>query len=200
MFFNLIKLAMKSRNGINPEDAKSAVRTLIQWAGDNPDREGLIETPKRVIKAYEQFFKGYSEDPYEILQKTFEEVDDYNDIVLLQGMRFESHCEHHMVPFIGIAHVAYIPNKKVVGISKIARLLDIYSKRLQTQETMTSQIANAIDECLNPLGVAVLVKGEHQCMTTRGIHKPGTNTVTKKMTGLFLESRIEDEFFRMINL
>ena len=177
---------MKIRNGVNSQQAMEAVKTLITWAGDNPQREGLKDTPKRVIKAYEEFFSGYGENPIDVLSKTFEEVDDYNDIVLLQDMRFESHCEHHMVPFIGTAHIAYIPNKKVVGISKIARLLDIYSKRLQTQETMTSQIADALVECLNPLGVAVLVKAEHQCMTTRGIHKPGTNTITKKLTGLFL--------------
>ncbi len=191
---------MKNRNGVTPDQAMEAVKTLISWAGDDPSREGLIDTPKRVIKSFEEFYSGYEENPIDVLSKTFEEVEDYNDIVLLQDMRFESHCEHHMVPFIGTAHIAYIPNKKVVGISKIARLLDIYSKRLQTQETMTSQIANAIDECLNPLGVAVLIKGEHQCMTTRGVQKPGTNTITKKLTGLFLESKVADEFFRMIKL
>ncbi len=191
---------MKNRNGITPEQAMEAVKTLISWAGDNPSREGLVDTPKRVIKAYEEFFNGYDEDPREILSKTFEEVDDYNDIVLLQGMRFESHCEHHMVPFIGTAHIAYIPDRKVVGISKIARLLDIYSKRLQTQETMTSQIANALEECLKPIGVAVLIKGEHQCMTTRGVQKPGTNTITKKLTGAFLEPKNASEFFRMIEM
>lgn len=191
---------MKIRNGVNSQQAMEAVKTLISWAGDNPEREGLIDTPKRVIKAYEEFFSGYGESPVDVLSKTFGEVDNYNDIVLLQDMRFESHCEHHMAPFIGIAHIAYIPNKKVVGISKIARLLDIYSKRLQTQEIMTSQIADAIVDCLNPLGVAVILKAEHQCMTTRGIHKPGTNTITKKLTGLFLESKIEDQFFKMLKI
>ncbi len=191
---------MKTRNGITPEEAMKAVKTLISWSGDDPSREGLIDTPKRVIKAYEEFFVGYEEDPVAILNRTFEEVNGYNDIVLLQNMRFESHCEHHMVPFIGTANIAYIPNKKVVGISKIARLLDIYSKRLQTQETMTSQIAESIDNCLNPLGVAVLIKAEHQCMSNRGVRKPGTNTITKKLTGLFSEARLEDEFFRMVKL
>ncbi len=191
---------MKNRNGITPDQAMEAVKTLISWAGDNPTREGLIDTPKRVIKSFEEFYSGYEENPIDVLSKTFEEVEDYNDIVLLQGMRFESHCEHHMVPFIGTAHIAYMPDKKVVGISKIARLLDIYSKRLQTQETMTSQIANAINECLSPLGVAVLIKAEHQCMTTRGVQKPGTNTITKQLTGSFLDPKIADELFRMINL
>ncbi len=183
------------------EEAMKAVQTLIAWAGDNPEREGLIDTPKRVVEAYEEFFSGYDQDPKKILNKTFEEVENYDDIVLLKGMRYESHCEHHMVPFIGTAHIAYIPDKKVVGISKIARLLDIYAKRLQTQETMTSQIAQSLEDSLKPLGVAVLIEGEHQCMTTRGIHKPGTTTVTKKMTGLFKDNhRLENRFFRMIKI
>lgn len=183
------------------DEAMKAVQTLIAWAGDNPQREGLLDTPKRVVEAYEEFFSGYGQDPKKILNKTFEEVANYDDIVLLKGMRYESHCEHHMVPFIGTAHIAYIPNEKVVGISKIARLLDIYAKRLQTQETMTSQIAQALEDVLKPLGVAVLIEGEHQCMTTRGIHKPGTTTVTKKMTGLFKDNhRLENRFFRMIKI
>ena len=182
------------------DEAEKAVEVLLRWAGDNPSREGLLDTPARVVRAYEEFFAGYNEDPEKMLERTFEEVENYDDIVMLRDIGMQSHCEHHLVPILGRAHIAYLPDKRVVGISKLARVLDLYSKRLQTQETMTSQIANAIDECLNPLGVAVLIKGEHQCMTTRGIHKPGTNTVTKKMTGLFLEARIEDEFFRMIKL
>jgi len=181
------------------QQALEAVKTLISWAGDNPDREGLLETPKRVVNAYKEFFAGYEEDPIEVLGKTFEEIQGYDDIVLLKNMRFESHCEHHMVPFIGIAHIAYIPNKKVVGISKIARLLDIFSKRLQTQETMTAQIASTIDSVLKPKGVAILIDAEHQCMTSRGIHKPGTTTATVRMLGEFQsDSRLEARFFDMI--
>ncbi len=178
--------------------AQEAVKTLIAWAGDNPNREGLLETPKRVVEAYEEFFSGYDIDPKQILSKTFEEVENYNDIVLLKNMRLESHCEHHMVPFIGQAHIAYIPNKKVVGISKIARLLDVFAKRLQTQETMTSQIADIIQEVLNPQGVAVLIEAEHQCMTTRGVQKAGTTTITKKMIGAFTDEKIEQKFLSMI--
>ncbi len=182
-------------------EAENAVRTLISWAGDNPGREGLLDTPKRVVEAYREFFAGYDEDPSEILSKTFEEVEEYDDIVLLKNMRLESHCEHHMVPFIGKAHIAYIPDKKVVGISKIARLLDVFSKRLQTQETMTSQIADVINNTLKPKGVAVFIDAEHQCMTTRGIHKAGTTTITKKMTGLFkTDLTMETRFLTMISI
>lgn len=188
-----------SVNKPSRKEAEDAVKTLISWAGDNPDREGLIETPKRVIKAYEEFFSGYDVDPVDILGKTFEEVEGYGDIVLLKDMRLESHCEHHMVPIIGKAHIAYIPDKKVVGISKIARLLDVYAKRLQTQETMTSQIANTIWQVLNPKGVAVLIDAKHQCMTTRGVHKIGTSTVTKAMIGDFKnDPNLENRFFTMI--
>jgi GTP cyclohydrolase I len=180
-------------------EAENAVRTLIAWAGDNPDREGLKETPKRVVNAYREFFSGYEEDPKKILGKTFEEVDGYDDMVLLKDMRMESHCEHHMVPFIGKACIAYLPDSKVVGISKIARLLDVFAKRLQTQETMTSQIANTINEVLKPRGVAVLIDAEHQCMTTRGIHKTGTSTVTKVMLGEFKENpKLEKKFLMLI--
>lgn len=183
------------------KEAEAAVRTLIAWAGDNPDREGLIETPKRVVNAYREFFAGYEENAEEVLGKTFEEVDGYDDIVLLKDMRLESHCEHHMVPFIGKAHIAYIPNKKVVGISKIARLLDIFGKRLQTQETMTAQIADTINKVLKPKGVAVLIDAKHQCMTTRGVHKINTSTVTKRMLGSFKNDvEMERRFFAMINL
>ncbi len=183
------------------KQAEDAVRTLIAWAGDNPDREGLIETPKRVVNAYREFFAGYDVDPNEVLGKTFEEVEGYDDLVLLKDMRMESHCEHHMVPFLGKAHIAYIPNKKVVGISKIARLLDIFAKRLQTQETMTAQIADTINRVLKPKGVAVLIDAEHQCMTTRGIHKINTSTITKTMTGEFKNNpEMERKFLTLINL
>lgn len=167
------------------EEAKEAVRTLIRWAGDNPEREGLLDTPKRVIEAYEEFYAGYAVDPAEVLAKTFEEVADYDEIVLLKNMAFESHCEHHMVPIIGVAHIAYLPNKKVVGISKLARLLDVFAKRLQTQELMTKQIADAIEQALEPKGIAVVIDAKHECMTTRGVHKADTSTVTSQMRGTF---------------
>lgn len=167
------------------DEAKEAVRTLIRWAGDNPAREGLIDTPQRVIDAYREFYAGYEENPDEILAKTFEEVADYDEIVLLKNMDFESHCEHHMVPIIGRAHIAYLPDKKVVGISKMARLLDVFAKRLQTQELMTKQIADAIERALQPKAVAVVIDAKHECMTTRGVHKAGTTTVTSQMRGLF---------------
>ena len=181
------------------EEAEAAVRTLIQWAGDNPDREGLLETPRRVTKAYEQFFAGYDSQPDKILGKTFGEVHGYDDIVLLKDMRLESHCEHHMVPFTGVAHVAYLPNKRVVGISKIARLIDVYGKRLQTQETLTSQIAKTLNDVLKPKGVIVYINAEHQCMTTRGIHKVGTTTTTITSLGSFKDNdQLEQKFFRLI--
>lgn len=183
------------------KQAEEAVRTLIAWAGDNPNREGLKETPKRVVKAYNEFFSGYDADPEEILGKTFEEIEGYDDMVLLKDMRMESHCEHHMVPFLGKAHIAYIPNKKVVGISKIARLLDVFAKRLQTQETMTAQIADTINKVLKPKGVAVLIDSKHQCMTTRGIHKINTSTITKRMLGDFKKDpELEKKFLTMITL
>ena len=190
-----------SINIIRPtqEQAEEAVRTLIAWAGDNPNREGLIETPKRVANAYKEFFSGYNQDPVAIIGKTFEEVAGYDDIVLLKDMRFESHCEHHMVPIIGVAHIAYIPNQKVVGISKIARLLEVFAKRLQTQETMTAQIADTINFALKPKGVAVLIDAKHQCMTTRGIHNISTCTITKRMLGQFQkDSNLEDRFLNLI--
>jgi len=183
------------------KQAEDAVRTLISWAGDNPNREGLLETPKRVVNAYREFFSGYDVNPEEILGKTFEDIEGYDDIVLLKDMRLESHCEHHMVPFLGKAHIAYIPNKKVVGISKIARLLDVYAKRLQTQEVLTSQIADTINKVLKPKGVAVLIDAKHQCMTTRGIHKINTSTITKKMMGAFKnDPEMERKFLTMIAL
>lgn len=183
------------------KEAEAAVKTLIAWAGDNPNREGLLETPKRVVNAYREFFSGYDINPDEILGKTFEEVGGYDDIVLLKDMRVESHCEHHMVPFIGKAHIAYIPNKKVVGISKIARLLDAFGKRLQTQETMTAQIADTINKVLKPKAVAVIIDSKHQCMTTRGIHKINATTITKRMLGAFkTDAELERKLFAMINL
>ncbi len=182
------------------EEAKEAVKTLIKWAGDNPDREGLLETPKRVVKAYEDFFKGYSEDPVQILSKTFDEVEGYDEMVIVRDIKIESHCEHHMVPFIGTAHIGYIPNQRVVGISKLARIADVFSKRLQTQETMTAQIADTIDETLDPKGVAVVIDAQHMCMTTRGAHKSESSTITSRMLGLFrTNSNTRNEFMNLIN-
>jgi len=167
------------------EEALEAVRTLIRWAGDNPDREGLLGTPDRVIRSYQEFFAGYEDDPVALLQRTFEEMEGYDEIVMLKDIRFESHCEHHIVPIIGKVHIAYLPNNRVVGISKLARLVEVYAKRLQIQEKMTAQIANTLDEVLQPKGVAVVIEGAHQCMTTRGVHKPGVSMVTSRMLGVF---------------
>ena len=167
------------------EEALEAVRTLIRWAGDSPEREGLLGTPDRVIRAYEEFFSGYEEDPVALLQRTFEEMDGYDEIVILKDIRFESHCEHHIAPIIGKVHIAYLPNNRVVGISKLARLVEVYAKRLQIQEKMTAQIANTLDEVLTPKGVAVVIEAAHQCMTTRGVHKPGVSMVTSRMLGVF---------------
>ena len=181
------------------EEAMQAVKTLIAWAGDNPNREGLIETPKRVVDAYKEFFEGYKMNPDEILSKTFEEVEGYDEMVIIKNIRLESHCEHHIVPILGIAHVAYMPNKKVVGISKLARLVDVYAKRLQIQETLTAQIAETIQRVLDPLGVAVLIDASHQCMTTRGVHKPESSTVTKRMLGVFkTDENVRSEFMELI--
>lgn len=183
------------------EEAEKAVRVLLKWAGDDPDREGLIETPKRVVKAYEQFFEGYQQDPEEVLRKTFEEVEGYDEMVIVKDIRLESHCEHHMVPILGVAHVGYIPNNRVVGISKLARIVDIFGKRLQTQETMTSQIANTIQKVLDPKGVAVVIDANHQCMSTRGVHKTTSSTVTSAMKGIFKENAVtRNEFLSFVNL
>ncbi len=170
------------------EDAEEAVRTLLRWTGDDPAREGLTETPARVVRAYEEFFRGYGEDPFSLLETTFEETDGYDEIVLLRDIRFESTCEHHMAPILGHAHVAYLPHRRVVGISKLARVVDAYAKRLQIQEKLTAQIANTIAEVLQPRGVAVIVEAQHQCMTTRGVHKPGTTLVTSRMLGAFRDN------------
>ena len=166
-------------------EAEAAVRTLIRWAGDDPLREGLAGTPGRVVRSFEEFFSGYEEDPVAILQRTFEETDGYDEIVLLRDIRLESHCEHHMVPIIGKVHVAYLPDRRVVGISKLARVVEVFAKRLQIQEKLTSQIANTINEVLQPKGVAVVIEAAHECMTTRGIHKPGVTMVTSRMLGAF---------------
>jgi GTP cyclohydrolase I len=166
-------------------EAEAAVRTLIRWAGDDPAREGLLDTPKRVARAYEEFFAGYAQDPREILARTFTEVEGYDEMIVMNDIRFESHCEHHMVPIIGKAHVGYLPDTRVVGISKLARLVEVYARRLQVQEKMTVQIADALQEILKPKGVAVVIEAAHQCMTTRGVHKPGVGLVTSRMVGAF---------------
>lgn len=179
--------------------AEEAVRTLIQWAGDDPKREGLLDTPARVVRAYEEFFAGYLEDPVQILSRTFSEVEGYDEMIVMQDIRFESHCEHHMVPVIGKAHVAYLPDRRVVGISKLARLVDIYARRLQIQEKMTVQIADTLNEVLQPKGVAVVIEAAHQCMTTRGVHKPGARLVTSRMLGAFRsDSATRREFLAII--
>jgi GTP cyclohydrolase I len=181
------------------DEAIAAVKTLIRYAGDNPDREGLIDTPKRVVKSYEEFFSGYQKNPDEILAKTFEEVEGYDEMVIVKNIDLESHCEHHMVPIIGIAHVAYIPNRRVVGISKLARIVDVYAKRLQTQETMTAQIADSILHILKPKGVGVVIDAAHQCMSTRGVHKRHSSTVTSRMLGLFRsDPKTRSEFMDLI--
>ena len=171
------------------EDAEAAVRTLIKWIGEDPDREGLVDTPKRVVKAYEELFGGYWEDPTAILERTFEETEQYEEMVLLRDIRLESFCEHHILPIIGKVHIAYVPNGRVVGVSKLARVLDIYAKRMQIQEKLTAQVANAINEVLRPKGVAVVVEAAHECMTTRGVHKPGVKMVTKTLLGCFKDDR-----------
>jgi GTP cyclohydrolase IA len=181
------------------EEAEAAVRTLIAWAGDNPDREGLVDTPRRVTKAYKELYAGYDKDPAEILKRTFKEVGGYDDIVLVRDIPFNSHCEHHMVPFIGKAHIAYLPHDGVVGLSKLARLVEAFARRLQTQENLTAQIIDAINENLNPRGAAVMLEAEHLCMSMRGVHVHGTTTVTHRFTGVFAEDRLEqDRFFAMV--
>lgn len=181
------------------EEAERAVRTLLRWTGEDPKRDGLHDTPARVVRAYEEFFRGYAQDPVEILSRTFEETEGYDEMVVLRGIRFESFCEHHMAPIIGQAWVGYMPSGRVVGISKLARVVDAYAKRLQIQEKMTAQIANTINEVLQPHGVAVVLKGIHHCMTTRGVHKPGTDMVTSRMLGCFRDNAMtRQEFLTMI--
>lgn len=166
-------------------DALKAVKTLLTWIGDNPEREGLTETPRRVVDSYTEMFRGYDEDPEQVLSKTFTEIDNYDEMILVKNIKIESYCEHHMLPIIGTAHIAYIPNQKIVGLSKLARVADIFAKRLQTQEKLTVQIVNSIDKALKPLGTAVIIDAIHQCMTIRGVNKTDSSTVTSKMTGLF---------------
>ena len=183
------------------KEIHEAVRKLLLWAGDDPDREGLVGTPDRVARAYKEFFAGYEQDPEEILRTTFEEVEGYDEMVLVKDIGVESHCEHHMVPIIGRAHIAYIPNNRVVGISKLARVVDIFAKRLQIQEKMTAQIANSIENVLKPKGIAVVIDASHQCMTTRGVNKPESSTVTSAMRGVFKDNpRTRNEFLSFINL
>lgn len=182
------------------EEAEAAVRTLIAWAGDDPSREGLLETPKRVVKSYEEFYEGYDKDPKEILSKVFEEIEGYDEIVLVKDIPLQSHCEHHMVPILGKAHVAYLPDQRVVGLSKLARVVDMFGKRLQTQETMTAQIADTINDVLQPKGVAVVIDAEHQCMSSRGVNKHGSSTITSRMIGVFRENqKSRMEFLNLIS-
>ena len=180
------------------EEAEAAVRTLIRWAGDDPNREGLRDTPKRVVKAYRELYAGYDQDPGAVLDRVFEEVEGYGDIVLVRDIPFASHCEHHMVPFVGTAHIAYYPSAGVVGLSKLARLVDVYARRLQTQEAMTVQIAEALDEALRPRGVAVMIEAEHMCMSMRGVQKAGASTITTQFTGLFDGDAAEQSRFMML--
>lgn len=180
------------------EDAEAAVRTLLLWAGDDPSREGLIDTPKRVVKAYEELYHGYTEDPADVLARVFGEVEGYGSIVLVRDIPFYSHCEHHMVPFVGKAHIAYYPSAGVVGLSKLARLVDLYARRLQTQESLTAQIVNAIEDHLRPRGVAIMIEAEHMCMSMRGVQKAGVSTLTTEFTGVFREDAAEQARFMMM--
>lgn len=182
------------------EEAEQAVRTLIGWAGDDPDREGLKDTPRRVADAFEEYFAGYRLDPRDVLSKTFDETGGYDDLVMLRDIRVASHCEHHLAPFLGVAHVAYLPHGRILGISKIARVVEIFAKRLQTQETLTSQIADAIEHALKPRGVAVLIEAEHQCMSMRGVRQPGVKTITTRFTGaLESDASYRDRFLQMVH-
>ena len=181
-------------------EAESAVRTLIEWAGEDPDREGLVGTPERVVRAYEEFFAGYNEDPVALLNKTFENTSAYEEMIVLRDIRLESHCEHHLVPILGKAHIGYLPSNRVVGISKLVRLVEVFAKRMQIQETLTAQIANTLSEVLKPRGVGVVIKAAHQCMTTRGVRKPGVSMVSSSMLGSFRTDPVtRKEFLSMIN-
>ena len=181
-------------------EAEEAIRTLLRWAGDDPTREGLLGTPERVVRAYEEWFGGYDVDPNEFLKRTFEEIEGYDEMVILRDIRMESHCEHHLMPIIGTVHIAYLPQKRVVGISKLARLVEVYAKRLQIQEKMTAQIANSLNDVLRPRGVGVIVNAVHHCMTTRGVHKPGVAMVTSQMLGAFRDdARTRREFLAIVN-
>ncbi len=186
-------------SGPTREDAEKAVRTLLEWIGDDPDREGLKSTPERVVKAYEDWFGGYRDDPVEFLRRTFREVDGYDEMIVLRDIRFESHCEHHIAPIIGKVHIGYLPNRKVVGISKLARVVETFARRLQVQEAMTAQIAHCIQDVLRPKGVGVVVEGTHQCMTTRGVRKHGVAMITSQLLGHFRsDPRTRNEFLSMI--
>ncbi len=196
------KLAKGTRAAKKPSraEAEAAIRTLLLWAGEDPEREGLLDTPARVVRSYEEFFRGYGEDPVAVLARTFEEIEGYDEMVVLRDIRVESHCEHHMVPIIGKAHVAYLPGSRVVGISKLARVVDAYAHRFQIQEKLTAQIANTINEVLQPRGVAVVIEANHQCMSTRGVHKPGASMVTSRMLGAFRDDpSTRREFLAMIS-
>jgi GTP cyclohydrolase I len=191
----------KTKTAVSREDAEEAVRTLLRWAGDDPTREGLLETPKRVVNAYRDWFSGYENDPADYLRRTFEEVGGYDEMVVLRDISFESHCEHHMAPIIGRVHVGYLPTDKVVGISKLARVVDGYARRFQVQEKLTAQIANCITEVLKPRGCGVVIDAVHQCMTTRGVHKRGVSMITSRMTGTFREdARTRSEFLQFIGI
>jgi GTP cyclohydrolase IA len=191
--------SLEIRDLPSESEAQDAVRTLMRWAGDDPTREGLKGTPERVVNAYREYFAGYTQDPQAFLEKTFEEIAGYDELVMLRNIRFESHCEHHLVPIIGVAHVAYMPNQRVVGISKLARVVEIFAKRLQIQEKMTVEIADTIDAVLKPAGVAVVIEATHQCMTTRGVHKSGVTMVTSRMTGVLrTDSMLRRDFLAML--
>ena len=186
----LVRQTPSIQEAVTREEAEAAVRTLIIWLGDDPAREGLIDTPKRVVDAYKDWFSGYEQNPENILSRRFEDVENYDDLILLRGVRVESYCEHHMAPIIGVAHIAYLPDKEVVGISKLARLVDMYAKRLQVQEKLTAQVTNAIEDYLKPRGTAVMIEAEHQCMSTRGVRKKDVDTVTTRFTGLFADDEV----------
>jgi len=193
-----VKLLRTPSDRPDRAEVEAAIRTLIEWTGDDPDRDGLAETPSRVARAFEEFFAGYGQDPVEMLQKTFEEIEGYDEMIALRGIRFESHCEHHMAPIIGQAWVAYVPNGRVVGISKLARVVEVYARRLQIQEKMTAQIANTINDVLKPQGVGVIIKASHHCMTTRGVNKPDSDLVTSRMLGCFRDNPLtRQEFLSM---
>jgi GTP cyclohydrolase I len=192
-----VKPAGRKQTATRPsrDEAEAAVETLLRWMGESPAREGLVDTPARVVRAWEEFCSGYDDDPAALLSSTFEEVEGYDDMVMLRSIRMESHCEHHLVPILGTAHIAYLPDRRVVGISKLARVLDSFSRRLQTQETLTAQVADCIQTALQPRGVAVLIDAQHQCMTTRGVHKPDVSMITTRFTGIFQDDRdLRDRF------
>jgi len=190
----------KNKHQVTDEKAEEAIRTIIQWIGENPEREGLVSTPKRVIKAFKEYFKGYTQDPNKFLSKTFTEVEGYDDMVIEKNISIQSHCEHHMAPIVGVAHVAYIPASKVVGLSKLARVVEVFSKRLQTQERLTMQIAKTIMDVLQPRGVAVTIDAAHQCMTNRGVKKENTTTVTNYFLGAFKDDlSFQNRYLRYIN-